>query len=109
MELRIRKKNVVVINIDMSQEQYYKLKKLADDNGFKTPSVLLDDIVHSYLNKNRMRLAKTAKEFEKKVVMPVQISNRNFEALSKYSEATKISKQTFIHLILREIFKKIKS
>jgi metal-responsive CopG/Arc/MetJ family transcriptional regulator len=109
MELRIKKKNVVVINIDMSQEQYQKLKKIADDNGFKTPSVLLDDIVHSYLNKNRVRLAKTTKEFENKVVMPVQISNRNFEALSKYSEATKISKQTFIHLILREIFKKIKS
>jgi hypothetical protein len=109
MELRIKKKNVVVINIDMSQEQYQKLKKIADENGFKTPSVLLDDIVHSYLNKNRVRLAKTTKEFENKVVMPVQISNRNFEALSKYSEATKISKQTFIHLILREIFKKIKS
>jgi metal-responsive CopG/Arc/MetJ family transcriptional regulator len=108
MELRIKKKNVVVVNIDLSQDQYKKLKKIADDNGFKTPSVLLDDIVHSYLNKNRLRLMKTAKEFENKIVMPLQISNRNFESLSKYSEATRISKQTFIHLILREIFKKIK-
>jgi metal-responsive CopG/Arc/MetJ family transcriptional regulator len=108
MELRIRKNNVVVINIDLSQDQYYKLKKVADENGFKTPSVLLDDIVHSYLNKNRVRMAKTVKEFENKIVLPVQISNRNFEALSKYSHATRIAKQTFIHLILREILKKIK-
>lgn len=109
MELRIKKKNVVVINIDLSQAQYRKLKKVADENGFKTPSVLLDDIVHSYINKNKRRLLSTAKEFESKVVMPVQISGRNFEALSKYSDATKISKQTFIHLVLREIFKKIES
>ena len=108
MELRIKKKNVQVVNVDLSKDQYQKLKKVAEENGFKTPSVLLDDIVHSYMNKNRVRLAKTTKEFETKVVMPVQISNRNFEALSKYSDATKISKTTFIHLILREILKKIK-
>ena len=108
MELRIRKKNAVVLNISISQDQYYKLKKVADENGFKTPSVLLDDIVHSYLNKNRMRMANTTKEFENKIVLPVQISERNFEVLSKYSDATRIAKQTFIHLILREILKKIK-
>jgi predicted DNA binding CopG/RHH family protein len=108
MELWVKKRNVVVVNVDISQEQYGKLKKLAKDNGFKTPSVLLDDIVHSYLNKNRGRLIRTAQEFEKKVVLPVQISNRNYEALKRYSAATRIAKQTFIHLILREIFKKIK-
>jgi metal-responsive CopG/Arc/MetJ family transcriptional regulator len=108
MELRIKKKNVTVVNVDLSQDQYRKLKKVADENGFKTPSVLLDDIVHSYLNKNRIRLARATKEFETKVTLPVQISERNFEALRKYSEATKISKTTFIHIILREIFKRIK-
>lgn len=108
MELRIKKKNVVVLNVDISQDQYRKLKKVADENGFKTPSVLLDDIVHSYLNKNRIRLARTTKEFETKITLPVQISERNFESLRKYSEATKISKTTFIHIILREIFKRIK-
>ncbi len=107
MKLHIRKRNVVVLNVDISQEQYRKLKQTAEENGFKTPSVLLDDIVHSYLNKNRSRLLHTAQEFEKKVVLPVQISNRNYEALKRYSNATRIAKQTFIHLILREIFKKI--
>jgi predicted DNA binding CopG/RHH family protein len=107
MKLHIRKRNVVVLNVDISQEQYRKLKKTAEENGFKTPSVLLDDIVHSYLNRNRGRLIRTAQEFEKKVVLPVQISNRNYEALKRYSAATRIAKQTFIHLILREIFKKI--
>lgn len=108
MELRIRKKNVLVVNVDISQDQYQKLKKLAEDNGFKTPNVLLDDIVHSYLNRNRVRLARTTKEFESRVCMPVQISIKNFEALSKYCTATNIAKTTFIHIVLREIFKKIK-
>jgi metal-responsive CopG/Arc/MetJ family transcriptional regulator len=108
MELRIKKKNVVVVNVDISRDQYDKLKKVSDENGFKTPSVLLDDIVHSYLSKNRLKLARTTKEFETKINMPVQISERNYEALSKYSEATKISKTTFIHIILREILKRIK-
>jgi metal-responsive CopG/Arc/MetJ family transcriptional regulator len=108
MELRIKKKNVVVVNVDISQDQYQKLKKVADENGFKTPSVLLDDIIHSYLSKNRLRLARTTKEFEKKITMPVQISEKNFDALHEYSQATKISKTTFIHIILREILKKLK-
>jgi metal-responsive CopG/Arc/MetJ family transcriptional regulator len=108
MELRIKKKNVQVVNVDLSQDQYRKLQKVAEENGFKTPSVLLDDIVHSYMNRNRVRLARTTKEFETKITMPVQISNKNFDALEKYSEATKISKTTFVHLILREILKKIK-
>jgi metal-responsive CopG/Arc/MetJ family transcriptional regulator len=108
MELRNKKKNVKVVNVDISQDQYRRLQKVAEEHGFKTPSVLLDDIVHTYLNKNRMKLARTTKEFETKITMPVQISNRNYEALNKYSEATKISKTTFIHLIMREILKKIK-
>jgi metal-responsive CopG/Arc/MetJ family transcriptional regulator len=106
-QLKIRKKNVEVINIVLSSEQYTKLKKLADENGFSSPANLIDDIVHSYFNKHRTRIRKTVEEYEKSIKMPVQISQNNWHMLSRYSESTKISKGTFIHLILREIIKKI--
>lgn len=102
------KKNTVVLYVDLSTDQYRRLKRVADENGFRTPNVLLSDIVHSYLNKNRRRLGKVALEFESKVSIPIEVSTKNYDALSHYSKATSISKTTFIHIILREILKKIK-
>jgi hypothetical protein len=107
-QLRVRKKNVEVVNIRLSQKQYEKLQKMAAENGFSSAAILLDDIVHSYLNKHYIRLSKTAHEYEKSVVMPVQISRRNWYVLDNYSKETKISKTSFLHIVLREITKKIK-
>jgi hypothetical protein len=86
------------------------MKEMADKFGYQNYANLMDDIVHTYLNRNRQRMTKVIDRTpEGTTAVTVQLTRKNFDLLKAYCSVQEISLAKAILAILRDAIQNFKS
>lgn len=108
MRAKKKRDNIVQLFVRVSANQRQAIKDISKQYGYQEYSLLIDDLVHTYLNKRRRSMAKSIKEFtEGETAVPVQLARNNHRLLVEYCSAMDLSPNIVILSIIRESVNKI--